>query len=469
MMPEPVTSVKSATITGPTGPLTTCALWSTKTPAADDGGWATAKVLLAGDNAVTVLPSKELVPGTYTVQIVTQARTVRWSFTVDPTAATGVMPVPMVTTAGAASTFTAVSPFRFADTRSKMRVTPLLAGVPKRVKVAGTAGLPTNATSISANITIAGSSGPGYLTVYNCATSPPNSSMANFARNEVIANAGVFLLSGSTSPPGAGYLCLYSPVATQVVIDVNGYFTSSPSGRRYEARVPTPWLSKALPARTTYTMNTSTVKVPAGASAVAVNITSLLPGSSGYITAYACGSKRPTVSNVNPTKGRTRQNFAIVPVGADGRICLYTLYATSVKVDLLGYFSLGGSGTLRSTQPVRVVDTRDIYRVQMNLGTSGTRLAASASKTLVLAGQRGIPSTAKAVSIVVTVVAPTRAGSVTVWGGACGATPPVKTINFVAGQTVANTTQVALGSSRSVCLRSTATTHLMVDVAGWWN
>jgi hypothetical protein len=469
MMPEPVTSVKSATITGPTGPLTTCALWGNKTPAADDGGWATAKVLLSGDNAVTVLPSTELVPGTYTVQIVTQARTVRWSFTVDPVAATGVMPVPKVTTAGAAATFSAVMPFRFADTRSRLRVTSLLAGVPKRIKVAGTAGLPASATALSANITVTGSHGTGYLTVYNCTSAPPMSSVMNFTKGEVVANAGVFPLSGASSPPGAGYLCLYSPVATHVIIDVNGYFTASASGRRYVARTPTPWLSTTLGAGGTASLNTSTVGVPAGADAVAVNITSLNSASTGYVTAYACGTKRPTVSNVNPVRGRTRQNFAIVPIGANGRVCVYSLTRTAVKVDVLGYFALGGSGTLRATQPTRVVDTRDLYRVEMNLGTAGVRVAALTSKTVRLAGQRGIPATARAVSLVVTVVAPTTGGSVTVWGGACGATPAVKTINFTGGQTVANSTQVALGSTGSVCLRSTAGTHLVVDVAGWWN
>jgi hypothetical protein len=469
MMPEPVTKVTSATITGPNGALTTCALWATKKPAAIDAGWPTAQALLSGDNAVTVLPSTALVPGVYTVQIVTQARTVRWSFQVDPTAATGVMPVPTVTAAAATSTFTAITPFRFADTRIRLRVTPLLAGVPKRIKVAGTAGVPTNATAISANFTVAGSSGSGHLTVYACSTTPPTSSMINFARNEVIANAGVFPLSGASSSPGAGYLCLYSPVATQVVIDVNGYFTASSTGGRYYPAQPKPWANTLFTADTTKIIDARTVGVPAGASAVAINITSSSSGMNGHITAYPCQVKRPVVSNINPMPGLTRQNFAIVPISSTGKLCLYSRWSTAVKVDLLGYYGPGGSGTFRPTQPTRVVDTRDRYRSAMNLGTAGSAITPLTTKTLLLAGQRGIPSTAKAVTIIVTVVTPTTGGSITVWGGACGASPPVKTITFVSRHTIANTTQVALGTNRSVCIRSSAGAHLVIDITGWWN
>ncbi|MFY1005084.1 hypothetical protein ACNF5F_27055, partial [Escherichia coli] len=83
----------------------------------------------------------------------TQARTVTWSFTVDPTAATGVMPIPTVTTAAAPSGYTPVTPFRFADSRTSQRITKLLANVPKKIKVAGVAGIPSDASAISANFT----------------------------------------------------------------------------------------------------------------------------------------------------------------------------------------------------------------------------------------------------------------------------------------------------------------------------
>ena len=82
MMPEAVSGACHASITGPSGPIETCALsqleHQRRRPADP-----------AGDNAVVAIPRAPLSPGTYTVTVTTQARTVTWSFTVDPAAALG--------------------------------------------------------------------------------------------------------------------------------------------------------------------------------------------------------------------------------------------------------------------------------------------------------------------------------------------------------------------------------------------
>jgi hypothetical protein len=458
-----------ATITGPDGVIPSCALWASKTPATVDAAWATAKVLLGGDNVVTVLPNAELQPGVYRVSITTQKRSISWSFTVDPTAATGVMPIPTVTRANASSTFHPMTPFRFADTRFRLRVTPLLAGVPKRIKIAGTAGISTAATDLSANITVAGSTGASHLTVYNCSAKPPNVSTINYAKNQVIANAGVWPLSARSSAVGFGYLCLYSPVNTQVIIDVTGYFTSSTAGRRYTATTPRPWVSTRLAAKGEVALKATTVGLPADARNVAVNLTVVNPSATGYLVAYACGTTRPKVSNLSFTPTATRQNFALVPLSAAGTICVYTTAATSVKVDLLGSFSSRGTGTLVPTVPTRLVDTRDSARQLMNLGTAGSRMAPSITRSVKLAGQRGIPSKVKAVALNVTVFSPTSSGSVTVWGGSCDSVPGVRTVNFSSGKTVANTAMVSLGATGAVCVRSTTGAHVIIDINGYWN
>jgi hypothetical protein len=113
LMPEPVTGSVSATITGPSGPLPTCALSQHNT----DG---TAAGILAGDNAVVAIPKAPLAPGVYNVSIVTGARTVTWSFTVDPAAVAGPPPAPTAVPVGSPVGFTALSPARVADTREGM-------------------------------------------------------------------------------------------------------------------------------------------------------------------------------------------------------------------------------------------------------------------------------------------------------------------------------------------------------------
>ena len=62
----------------------------------------------------------------------------------------------------------------------------------------------------------------------------------------------------------------------------------------------------------------------ANASAVAVNVTVTNTEGDGYATAYPCGGERPTVSNVNHRGAQTVAGAAVVPVGADGSICVYS-------------------------------------------------------------------------------------------------------------------------------------------------
>jgi len=461
MMPEGVSSA-SASITGPNGPLQTCRLYSGNTN-------GTAQAILGGDNAVTVIPRNPLTPGTYTVTITTQARTVQWSFTVDPTAATGVMPVPSVTTVGPASKFTAITPFRFADSRSNNRITPLIGNTTKKIRVANQAGLPSDITAISATFTVVAPTAAGWLTVYNCSSTAPTASTLNFAAGETIANSGVFPLGGLD-------ICVNAPVNTHLIIDINGYFRPS-STNSFTAITPKPLIDTTTDLGVTGRLNagdtvefdmTGGGNAPNGATAVALNIAGINPTANGWITAFPCGSTMPDqISNVNPTVGTTKQSFAIVPVNADGKVCFFASTAVDLRVELLGYFVGSGAGTITPTAPTRVVDTRDKYRTDMNLGTGGNLLSANTTKELLLAGQRGIPSGAKALSVNLTIVQPAGAGVVTIWG--CGSLPSFKTITYTNGKTVANGVQVDISATGKICMRTTTSTHLIVDVTGYWN
>gem|GEM_PF-1184527 len=463
MMPEKFTAVSSATITGPSGVLQTCALHAGNTTD------ATAKAILGGDNAVTVLPRAALTNGVYTVRIVTNVRTVQWSFTVDSAAATGIMPLPTVSPVSGASAYTAVTPFRLADSRTSFRITKLLANTPKKIKVAGIAGIPLDATALSANFTEVAAPAAGHLTVYNCTATRPTASTLNYYAGETVPNAGLFPLSSS------GELCLFSPQTIHLVIDVTGYFRPS-SNLRFEGLEGVPLLDTTTrlraAGRTTAGQTLSVnvpgagIGVPNGAAAVALNITGINPDAAAHITAYPCGGAVPTVSNVNLVPGTTKQNFAIVPLPSNGNLCLFTLKGMDLKVDVLGYFSPSGPHTMVPSTPTRVVDTRDLYRTQMNLGTNGGALPANTTKVLQLAGQRGIPLNASVMSVNVVAVVPIANGSMTMWD--CSTQPDIQTINFRTNRTVANGVQVQLSSGGALCVRSTVNTHLVIDVTGWW-
>ena len=314
--------------------------------------------------------------------------------------------------------------------------------------------------------------GKGYLTVYNCADSPPTASTLNYQPYETVANAGVFPLNTGAYK---GALCVYALVDTDLVIDINGYLRPSAT-QRFESLTPTKWVDTAaglnaagrMRKNQTITMNayTAGIGVPTTAKAVVVNIAGVLPDTNGYLTAYPCGITRPIVSNLNPRVGQTTQNLAIVPLSASGSMCLYAKEAMHVRVDVMGYMTTSGTGTLTPTAPTRVVDTRDLYRPEMNLGTSGSMLAANALKSVTLAGQRGIPSSARALSLNITVVTPSSSGYLTVWE--CGTQPPTRTITYPAGKVIPLGMEMKLSSTGQLCMRASSRTHVVVDVTGYW-
>ncbi|MFZ1489256.1 MAG: hypothetical protein WAS51_04895, partial [Ilumatobacteraceae bacterium] len=65
------------------------------------------------------------------------------------------------------------------------------------------------------------------------------------------------------------------------------------------------------------------------------------------------------------------------------------------------------------------------------------------------------------------VVDPEAAGFVTVYP--CGSSlPDASSLNFVRGQTVPNAVVAPVDGTGEVCLWSSAATHLLVDMSGWF-
>jgi hypothetical protein len=77
--------------------------------------------------------------------------------------------------------------------------------------------------------------------------------------------------------------------------------------------------------------------------AVLLNVTAASPTASGYLTIYPSGTVRPTASNINFSTGATHAGLVIAPVGADGKVTIYSGSSGSLRlvVDVEGYV-LGG-------------------------------------------------------------------------------------------------------------------------------
>jgi hypothetical protein len=202
--------------------------------------------------------------------------------------------------------------------------------------------------------------------------------------------------------------------------------------------------------------STTTVKVagvggvPADAKAVSLNLTVTNPRTPGFLTAYPCDEPRPVASNVNFTSDKTVAGAAIVPVAADGTVCVFTSAATHLIVDVMGSFS--GIGSYVRAGPTRLTDTRD-------LGDAG--LVAHNPLRVQLP-----PAIAGAAAVLnVTAVGGQRAGFVTVYR--CGdAVPGTSNVNFPASGIVPNLVIAQADSTGGVCLYANQPTHLIVDLFG---
>jgi hypothetical protein len=123
------------------------------------------------------------------------------------------------------------------------------------------------------------------------------------------------------------------------------------------------------------------------------------------------------------------------------------------------------STALGALSPCRLVDTR-----LPNGPGGGPALSAGVIRNLALAGHCGIPADAVAVSLNVTVTAPTSMGALAVYAGGTSP-PPTSNLNFGAGQTRAGSSIVMLGLDGSVDVFTTqpsGTVHVILDVNGYF-
>jgi hypothetical protein len=130
-----------------------------------------------------------------------------------------------------------------------------------------------------------------------------------------------------------------------------------------------------------------------------------------------------------------------------------------------------GATDFYTVSPCRLLDTR-LAANQLPPGPyGGPALLPSVSRVLVAAGRCGIPATAKAVSINVTVANPPAAGHLRFFPGD-GTPPTASTVNFAAGQTRANNAIVMLASSGSGSFGfgnyATLGVNVVIDVNGYF-
>ena len=461
MMPEAATSPAGSLI-GPNGqPIEVCVLSAANTT-------GVAQQILQGDNAIIVVPRAALAPGTYNAGVSTVSNSVNWSFTIDPAAATGITPVPVALATSTPTGFAPLAPARVVDTRLGLGVTRLAAGTLTHVQVAGQGGVPTNAKAVLANVTSTAPAGSGFLTMWNCSAARPEVSTLNFSANETVANTATIPLDGN------GQLCAFSSVSADLVVDVGGYYSASANGR-YMPVNPKRLLDSRIGVGTTTRLAGGQIvelpvvgvaDVPTNATAVALNVTGVLPTLNAFITTFPCGTM-PSTSSLNPAAGKVTPNLVMAQVSPRGSVCFFTNTDIDLVVDVVGYASPSAANRFTPSAPFRFTDTRDNFRTEVNAGQNGVALTANQTLVIQIAGVRGVPTNARAISANLTVVDAIDRGFVTAWP--CGDLPTASNVNYEVAAAVANAAELPLSAAGSICIYSSSSAQVIIDINGWWS
>jgi peptidoglycan hydrolase-like protein with peptidoglycan-binding domain len=354
-------------------------------------------------------------------------------------------------------------------------------------KVVGSDGLartiPAGASAVALNITAVTPSLPGFVTAWPCDVARPDASNLNYVSGGAVANSVI-------APVGAsGKVCFYSNQETDFLVDITGWFSGSTNGvttfvgatpRRVvdtrnaiggpKVRIPAGGtLSIPLAGAAMQRSDGAPATIPTDATAVAMNVTAVLPSQAGFFTVWPCGAPMPVASNVNFTSGSVVANGVVTSLGDGGAICLYSDQQSDVLVDVLGWFGGGSQPPFVGAVPSRLVDTRNA------IGGPTGMVTPAAPKSVPVRGvtvnvdgtSRQVPVDASAVALNITMVEAQAAGFATVWP--CGTPMPnASNVNFGRGGTAANGVIAPIGPEGSVCVHTSANAHLVVDIAGWF-
>jgi adhesin/invasin len=368
---------------------------------------------------------------------------------------------------GTASAYFAQAPKRILDTRSTGQ--RLTGGTLNLTVAGGSTTVPASAGAVVLNVTVTGTVGAGFLTVWPTGNVMPTVSNLNWAAGDVRPNL-VTVQVGT-----GGQVSLYANSPTDVVVDEEGYYgTQSGTAGGYVAVTPARITDtragsgfanagSTLGADTTLSVQvTGAGGVPStGVSGVVLNATVTNTTGSSYLTVWPAGGTMPTVSNLNWVPGWVVPNRVEVPIGTGGKVNFFNKFgSTDLVVDVDGYYTDATAvGRLFvPMNPTRVIDTR----------VQGGTLGQGGSSTYQVTGFAGVPAGASAALFNVTVTNTTAASYLTVYPGG-GTRPTASDLNWVAGQTIPNMTVATLSTSGSVSFyNNTGSTDLIADLSGYF-
>jgi hypothetical protein len=336
----------------------------------------------------------------------------------------------------------------------------------------GGCNIPATAAAYSLNVTVVPPAPLGYLTIWPTGENRPVVSTMNSLDGRIKANAAIV-------PAGtSGAVSVFVTNTTDVVLDIDGYFTSVSDSTL--AFYPLP------PCRVLDTRNSNgdlggpfltgnqerdfpvlkSSCIPQGVSpqAYSLNFTAVplqLGQPLGYLTVWPQGGQRPVVSTLNNLTGTIVANAAIVPAGIAGEISVYPTNNTNLVADIDGYFAAAGQNglSLYPVAPCRVIDTRKIGTGEPFSGTLSPPVD-------VVDSVCAPPSTAQAYVFNATVVPSGGLGYLTLWPDG-ESQPVVSTLNAIDGAITSNMAIVPTNNGK-VDAYASGITQLVLDIFSYF-
>jgi hypothetical protein len=214
-----------------------------------------------------------------------------------------------------------------------------------------------------------------------------------------------------------------------------------------------------------FTIPQSGCGIPGSAQAYSLNVTVVPRGGLPYLTLWPTGQSQPTVSTLNSFGGGIVANAAIVPAGTGGAVSVFVAGTTDVILDIDGYFAPPpGGASFYTVAPCRVADTRNPLGL---LG--GPSLAGGQTRDFpVSSSSCGLPSSAGAYSMNVTVVPSQPLAFLTAWPTG-QPRPNVSTLNSFEANIVANAAIVPAGTGGDISVYATGATNAILDTNGYFS
>ena len=452
-----------------TAPATVSADASVTTP-----GWSnvTSWTVDFGDGTSTTTSTSSDVPHTYTSP---------GTYTVTATATDSYGAMSGTTTEWvlSSSVYHPVALTRLLDTRSGTGTNgvkaPLKANSSLALQIDGNGPIPAaGVTAVALNVTVTNGTGAGFISAYADGTTRPITSNINFA-------PGQTLPAQIIAPVGAdGKIELYNggtSGGTDVIADVAGYYGTgaglgldpegSPS-RLLDTRTGTGTggVKVPVPAKSSLKLTSANAGGLTPGDTLVLNVTVTNSKSNGFLTVYPDGSSVPNTSNLNFASGQTIANQVFAQVGSDGSVDFYNAGTGSVDVvaDLLGVLTTSSGLGYVPITPVRMLDTRD------GTGAAKAPVGANATVDVTMAGVAGLPKNLQAMAANVTVTQSTKNGDIEAYPNYLTTPPGVSTLNFAAGQTIANsTTMTGENNGMKLLNQSSGSSELIVDVFGYYS